>query len=139
MVLVKGVELFAASDTWSDANTTRQVYIDAIKVMAGALRLGGVHYLPEEFTAFIEHWEVESYRRAVSRPPPGGGRAAGKVALVTGAAQGFGLEIAQDLAAQGGHVALADVNMGRPRRPEGGRRPAEPPGAPAGPSAWPST
>ncbi|MBN2842784.1 MAG: SDR family NAD(P)-dependent oxidoreductase [Sedimentisphaerales bacterium] len=38
------------------------------------------------------------------------GRVAGKIAIVTGAAQGFGLEIAQDLAAQGAFVALADIN-----------------------------
>ena len=41
---------------------------------------------------------------------PSAGRAGGKVAVVTGAAQGFGLEIAQDLAEQGGYVALCDVN-----------------------------
>ena len=40
----------------------------------------------------------------------GAGKVAGKVALVTGAAQGSGLEIAQDLAAQGAHVVLSDVN-----------------------------
>ena len=45
-----------------------------------------------------------------SDPPASEGRAAGKVAVVTGAAQGFGLEIAQDLAAQGACVALCDVN-----------------------------
>jgi len=39
------------------------------------------------------------------------GRAAGKVAMVTGAAQGFGLEIAHDLAAQGAYVVLADLNV----------------------------
>lgn len=39
-----------------------------------------------------------------------GQRAAGKIAVVTGAAQGFGLEIAQDLAAQGASVVLADIN-----------------------------
>lgn len=39
-----------------------------------------------------------------------GGRAAGKVALVTGAAQGFGYEIAWALAAEGAWVALADIN-----------------------------
>jgi len=39
-----------------------------------------------------------------------GGRFAGRVAVVTGAAQGFGLAIAADLIAEGGHVVLADVN-----------------------------
>lgn len=39
------------------------------------------------------------------------GRAAGKVAVVTGAARGFGLEIAQSMAAEGACVALADVNV----------------------------
>jgi len=38
------------------------------------------------------------------------GRVAGKAAVVTGAAQGFGLEIAQYLVAQGAHVVLADIN-----------------------------
>ncbi len=39
------------------------------------------------------------------------GRVAGKVAVVTGAAQGFGLEIARDLAFQGAVVVLADINV----------------------------
>jgi sorbitol-6-phosphate 2-dehydrogenase len=39
------------------------------------------------------------------------GRVAGKVAIVTGAAQGFGLEIAQSLTAQGAYVVLADINI----------------------------
>lgn len=39
-----------------------------------------------------------------------GRRLAGKIAVVTGAAQGFGLEIAQDMAAQGAFVVLADIN-----------------------------
>ena len=110
VVLVQGLGLFACGDTWADANTARLVYIDAIKVMAGALRMGGVQYLPDDFRIFIEHWEVESYRRAVKLASAAAGRVAGKVALVTGAAQGFGLEIARDLAAQGAHVVLSDVN-----------------------------
>jgi NAD(P)-dependent dehydrogenase (short-subunit alcohol dehydrogenase family)/rhamnose utilization protein RhaD (predicted bifunctional aldolase and dehydrogenase) len=110
VVLVQGLGLFACGDTWADANTARLVYIDAIKVMAGARRMGGVQYLPDDFRSFIEHWEVESYRRAVKAASGGTGKVAGKVALVTGAAQGFGLEIAQDLAAQGAHVVLSDVN-----------------------------
>ena len=37
------------------------------------------------------------------------GRVAGRVLIVTGAAQGFGLGIAQDLAKEGGCVVLADI------------------------------
>jgi sorbitol-6-phosphate 2-dehydrogenase len=48
----------------------------------------------------------------VTKPGPcGSGRASGKVAVVTGAAQGFGLEIAQAFAAQGAVVVLADINV----------------------------
>ena len=54
---------------------------------------------------------MEAYRRKVAKGASRPGRVAGKVALVTGAAQGFGLEIAQDLAAQGAHVVLTDVNV----------------------------
>ncbi|MEI8120650.1 MAG: SDR family NAD(P)-dependent oxidoreductase [bacterium] len=39
------------------------------------------------------------------------GRVAGKVAVVTGAAQGFGLEISRHLAASGAHVVLLDMNQ----------------------------
>ena len=38
------------------------------------------------------------------------GRVAGRVLIVTGAAQGFGLGIAQDLAKEGACVVLADIN-----------------------------
>ena len=41
------------------------------------------------------------------------GRARGLVAIVTGAAQGFGLAFARDLVAQGAHVVLADINAGQ--------------------------
>jgi sorbitol-6-phosphate 2-dehydrogenase len=39
------------------------------------------------------------------------GRVAGKVAVVTGAAQGFGLEISKHLVASGAHVVLLDMNQ----------------------------
>lgn len=43
-------------------------------------------------------------------PHTAGGRVAGKVAVVTGAAQGFGLQIAYDMAGQGACVVLADIS-----------------------------
>ena len=51
------------------------------------------------------------FRRADETAAQKTGRVAGKVAVVTGAAQGFGLEIAQDLIAEGAFVALTDVNI----------------------------
>jgi sorbitol-6-phosphate 2-dehydrogenase len=53
---------------------------------------------------------VDSLGTYAAEFPSAAGRAAGKIAVVTGAAQGFGFEIAADLAAQGAWVALADIN-----------------------------
>ena len=102
--------LFAAGDTWAEADTARHVFIDALRVARGAARLGGVRALADAEREFIETWEAEAYRRGVAAGPAQAGRFAGKVAVVTGAAQGFGLGIAADLVAEGGHVVLADVN-----------------------------
>jgi len=115
VVLLRGVGLFAAGDDFKTANTVREVYVDAIKVMGGATRLGGgshgVSYLTDRQRLFIEDWEVEVYRKKVATASGAvAGRLKGKVAVVTGAAQGFGVEIAQSLAAEGAHVALTDVN-----------------------------
>lgn len=53
--------------------------------------------------------------RLVADDQPGGaavaGRAADRVAVITGAAQGFGLAIAEGLAAEGAYVVLADLNV----------------------------
>lgn len=48
--------------------------------------------------------------------PRRSGRVAGKVALVTGGAQGFGLEIARSLAAEGACVVLGDINFDQAQR-----------------------
>lgn len=110
VVLAKGLGLFAAGDDFAGADTVRLVYTDAVKVMAGSRRVGGVRYMDAGMRKFIEEWEVESYRKSISAAGRAAGRMAGKVAMVTGAAQGFGLEISQDLIAQGGTVVLSDLN-----------------------------
>jgi len=110
VVLVEGLGLFAVGDDYAQADTARLVYLDAIKVMGGAHKLGGIRLLPAREREFIEQWEVESYRRKVAAAGRQRGKASGLVAVVTGAAQGFGLEIAHDLASEGAHVALCDIN-----------------------------
>lgn len=119
VILVQGLGMFCTGDTYAAANTVREVYLDAIKVMAGAKQLGGIRALPLEVQRFVENWEVEAYRRKIAKGNRPVGRVDGKVAVVTGAAQGFGLEIAQSLVEQGAHVALLDLNI------EGARKAAE--------------
>jgi NAD(P)-dependent dehydrogenase (short-subunit alcohol dehydrogenase family)/rhamnose utilization protein RhaD (predicted bifunctional aldolase and dehydrogenase) len=110
VTVVPGVGLFAAGDTWADADTARHIYLDALRVGDAAVRLGGVRHLADSERRFIETWEAEAYRRQVHSGDGTPGRVAGRIALVTGAAQGFGLAIAEDLVAQGAHVILADLN-----------------------------
>ncbi|MGA2584343.1 MAG: SDR family NAD(P)-dependent oxidoreductase [Tepidisphaeraceae bacterium] len=111
VILVAGLGMFTVGDDVTGANITKSVYTDAIKLMTGAQRLGGIRYLAEETRDFLEHWEVEAYRRQIAKMGAKSGRAAGKVAVVTGAAQGFGLEIAQALADEGAFVVLTDMNV----------------------------
>lgn len=84
---------------------------DAGLVQQLTAAFGGPRYLPDREREFIENWEVESYRQKVAGGAGSNARAAGKVCVVTGGAQGFGLGIAEGLVAQGATVALADLNL----------------------------
>lgn len=110
VVLVQGIGVFGIGDDSGAACTARALYLDAVQVMAGAHKHGGIRYLQPDFREFIENWEVESYRKKISLASRAAGRVSGKIVIVTGAAQGFGLEISQEFAAQGGYVVLTDMN-----------------------------
>jgi NAD(P)-dependent dehydrogenase (short-subunit alcohol dehydrogenase family) len=110
VVIVPGLGLFAAGDSFAQADTARQVYLDAAGVSVDAHRLGGVRPLADGERRFIELWEAEAYRKRVAAGTTVAGRVRGLVVVVTGAAQGFGRAIAADLVGQGGHVVLADIN-----------------------------
>ncbi len=111
VVVVPGFGLFAVGDTWAEADTARHIYLDALRVGEAANRLGSVRHLSDTERRFIEDWEAEAYRRQIHAGDGTPGRVAGRIALVTGAAQGFGLAIAEDLVAEGAHVVLADLNV----------------------------
>lgn len=110
VVFVKGLGMFAVSDTAKSVATVIAVWLDALKIAVYAESFGGVLPMSAELIDFIVNWEVESYRSKVSAGGRSARRIEGKIAIVTGSAQGFGKGIAEHLAKEGAYVVVADMN-----------------------------
>ena len=109
VVSVPGKAVFCAADTYKDALTVAGLAMDAAKVQAWTAAFGGCLFMSDKARGFIENWEVESYRKQVSSGKSGG-RLKGKIAVITGGAQGFGFGIAEELAAEGALAVIVDMN-----------------------------
>jgi NAD(P)-dependent dehydrogenase (short-subunit alcohol dehydrogenase family)/rhamnose utilization protein RhaD (predicted bifunctional aldolase and dehydrogenase) len=111
IVCVEKLGVFAWGASKKNAEIALSVFLDAVKVAILSAAFGGLRPLPADQVEFIRNWEVEAFRKRVStggEGVPGGVK--GKIALVTGAAQGFGAGIAASLLAEGAHVVIADLN-----------------------------
>ena len=106
-----GKAVYCAGATLKDARAAATAAKDAGLVLQLTEAFGGPRFLADEEWGFIENWEVESYRRKIASTGAGNARLANRVCVVTGAAQGFGLGIAQELAANGAHIVVADLNV----------------------------
>ncbi len=110
IVAVRGFGAFACAATWKDAQTVKALFNDFLKIYAYARSFGGARLMSDALTAFIRNWEVESYRKSVSLSGGAAKRLAGKVAVMTGGAQGFGAGLAEELCKNGASVVIADIN-----------------------------
>ena len=110
IVVLPGRVVFGVGPDHATARNSLDTFIDALRVARDADRLGGTRVMDARERGFIETWEAEAYRKKVAASEDRG-RMHAKVVVVTGAAQGFGLGIAQGLAAEGAHVVLADLNL----------------------------
>ena len=111
VVYYKGLGIFGVGSTIKEADTAATVFLDAVKISVYAKSFGGCSCMPEDLVEFIVNWEVESYRAKVSLSADAGKRLDRKICVVTGAAQGFGKGIAEELANQGAYVVIADMNF----------------------------
>ncbi|MCR4571577.1 MAG: SDR family NAD(P)-dependent oxidoreductase [Bacteroidales bacterium] len=109
VILIKGIGLVAVGDNARNAGIITEVFLDAMKVAAGAQAFGGQHPMEQKWIDFIDNWEVENYRRKVAAGASAG-RVEGKTIIVTGAAQGFGEGIARELVKEGANIVVADLN-----------------------------
>jgi NAD(P)-dependent dehydrogenase (short-subunit alcohol dehydrogenase family)/rhamnose utilization protein RhaD (predicted bifunctional aldolase and dehydrogenase) len=114
IVAVGGLGVFACGADTREADNALGLFLDALKISVYAASFGGAQPLPPEQVRFIREWEAEAYRKRAGAGLVGGeakdGRVAGRIAVVTGAAQGFGLGLADSLLAEGACVVLADLN-----------------------------
>ncbi|MFA6947608.1 MAG: SDR family NAD(P)-dependent oxidoreductase [Eubacteriales bacterium] len=110
IIYVRGLGAFACGDTLKAAKTAQILFLDTVKIWVYAQSFGGASAMPDELIDFITNWEVESYRSKVSASATASKRLENKIAIVTGAAQGFGRGIAEALADEGAYVVIADMN-----------------------------
>jgi rhamnulose-1-phosphate aldolase/alcohol dehydrogenase len=110
IVLVPGVGMFSFGQDKQTARVAGEFYVNAINVMRGAESVSTYAPISEAEKFAIEYWALEQAKLArLPRPKP----LATRVALVTGAASGIGQAIATRIAAEGGCVVVADLDLGR--------------------------
>ncbi len=109
VIAVQNLGIFACAPSKNEAKTIQTMFLDTVKIAVYTKSFGGHSFMPQSLIDFIVGWEAESYRKSVGNAS-GNLRLSGKIAVVTGSAQGFGEGIAKTLAENGAHVVVADLN-----------------------------
>jgi len=110
VIVIKDMGIFAIDGSYTSSETVLDVFEDLIKVCHYSSFCGGIKFLSPDQVAFIDHWEVENYRRKVAKSGTTQNKLNNKIAIVTGGAQGFGAGIAETLYSMNLNVVIADFN-----------------------------
>ncbi len=108
IVLVPGVGMFSFGKDKQTARVAGEFYVNAINVMRGAESVSSYAPISEAEKFAIEYWSLEEAKLQRMPKPKA---LATRIALVTGAASGIGKAIATRIAAEGGCVVIADLNL----------------------------
>jgi rhamnose utilization protein RhaD (predicted bifunctional aldolase and dehydrogenase)/NAD(P)-dependent dehydrogenase (short-subunit alcohol dehydrogenase family) len=110
IVAIKDLGFVALGGTIKESKIAGLLFLDAIKIAVYGESFGELLPMSDELTDFILNWEIEQYRSKAAFASNSEKRLKGKIALVTGAAQGFGKGIALELVKEGAIVVIADIN-----------------------------
>ena len=108
IVLVPGVGMFSFGKDKQTARVAGEFYVNAINVMRGAESVSTYQPISEAEKFAIEYWALEEAKLQRMPKPKA---LATRIALVTGAGSGIGKAIATRIAAEGGCVVIADLNL----------------------------
>ena len=111
IVAIKDLGFVALGASKKESEVAKSLFLDAMKIAIYTESFGELLPLSDEMTHFILTWEIEQYRSQVAFISDNVKRLEGKIALVTGAAQGFGKGIASELVKEGATVVIADINL----------------------------
>ncbi len=108
VVLAPGIGMWTTGRDYRGALIPGDIYHHTIAVMRAAQSVGEYTSLTSRDAYEAEYWPLELYKLSLAPPER---ELARRVALVTGGAHGIGRAIAIRLAAEGAHVAVADINL----------------------------
>jgi NAD(P)-dependent dehydrogenase (short-subunit alcohol dehydrogenase family) len=109
IIALQNVGVFAHGATKKASDVAMKLFIDNMKIATLSRNFGGNSFPPQKLVDFINNWDAERYRRSVSLTGTAK-RLGEKIAIVTGAAQGFGAGIADCLLEAGAKTVIADLN-----------------------------
>jgi len=104
IVAIQGTGVFTWGETKASADKRMAFFLDLVKIKNYSSLNNKVNLIE------IDNCLSQSYGRVVTSPPEGEKGLSEKIAIVTGAARGFGKGIAESLAEEGVNVILADLN-----------------------------
>ena len=106
VILIPGVGMIAWGKDKSESRVTAEFYTCAVEVMRGSEALGEYIALPKQEAFDIEYWLLEEAK--LKRKPPEK-EMSRDIALVIGAGNGIGKEVAKRIAKEGAHVVCCDL------------------------------